>query len=98
MAGKDKAGYNLESQEIQLDKDNEKLYERINSITSTCSKPYFYKILGTLADKNAENARIIYDYIIAEQTELNIKNSTKEAKIKSQFPDRSNKLVRVNNR
>ncbi len=33
-------------------------------------------------DKSEENASIIYDLIIAEQTELNIKDSTKEGKIK----------------
>jgi len=35
-----------------------------------------------LVKKNLENATIICDYIIAEQTEINIKNSTKEEKIK----------------
>ena len=33
-------------------------------------------------ETNSTNAKIIYDYIIAEQTELNIKDSTKEVKIK----------------
>ena len=35
-----------------------------------------------LSKKNLENANIICDYIIAEQTEINIKDSTKEGKIK----------------
>ena len=39
------------------------------------------KILKDLL-KASQNAKIIYDYIIAEQTELNIKDSTKEGKIK----------------
>jgi len=57
---------------------NEKLYDKINSITNSCTKPYFNQILKRLADKNPTNASTIYDYIIAEQTELNIKNSTFE--------------------
>ena len=32
--------------------------------------------------RNTENANILCDYIIAEQTEINIKNSTKESRIK----------------
>ena len=36
---------------------------------------------------NSDNVKIICDYIIAEQNELNIKESTKETKIK--------KLVRL---
>jgi hypothetical protein len=35
-----------------------------------------------LSKKNIENARTICNYIIAEQTEINIKDSTKEGKIK----------------
>lgn len=58
------------------------LYGKIDSITKTCSKLYFNKILKKLADKNQQNATIICDYIISEETELNIKNSTKESRIK----------------
>ena len=65
------------------EKIGNELYNKINSITNTCSKPYFGQILKRLADKNSTNASIIYCYIIAEQTELNIKNSTKEGKIKT---------------
>jgi hypothetical protein len=36
----------------------------------------------TLSKKNIENARTICNYIISEQTEINIKDSTKESKIK----------------
>jgi len=35
-----------------------------------------------MANTNASNAEIICDYIIAEQNEINIKESTKEGKIK----------------
>ena len=58
------------------------LERKIDSITNGLSKPYFNKILKELIKKNLENAIIICDYIIAEQTEINIKNSTKEGKIK----------------
>ncbi len=58
------------------------LYKKIDSITKTCSKLYFNKILKRLAEENQENAIIICDYITAEETELNIKNSTKESRIK----------------
>lgn len=36
-----------------------------------------------MANTNAHNAKILCDYIIAEQDEINIKESTKEGKIKS---------------
>jgi hypothetical protein len=39
-------------------------------------------ILKNLFKDGPNNAITIYDYIIAEQTELNIKDSTKEGKIK----------------
>jgi hypothetical protein len=66
--------------------ENEKhlndLERKLDSITKSLSKPYFNKILKNLLKANHNNATTIYDYIIAEQTELNIKNSTKEGKIK----------------
>ena len=58
------------------------LERKIDSITNGLSRPYFNKILKELVKKNLENAIIICDYIIAEQIEINIKNSTKESKIK----------------
>jgi hypothetical protein len=58
------------------------LERKIDSITNGLSRPYFNKILKELAKKNLENAIIISDYIIAEQIEINIQNSTKESKIK----------------
>ena len=54
----------------------------IDSITKGLSKPYFNKILKELLKRNFDNARIMCDYIIAQQTEINIKDSTKEGKIK----------------
>ncbi|HET9805626.1 MAG TPA: hypothetical protein VFP49_01825, partial [Nitrososphaeraceae archaeon] len=58
------------------------LERKIDSITTGLSRPYFNKILKELVKKHLENASIICDYIIAEQTEINIKDSTKEGKIK----------------
>jgi hypothetical protein len=58
------------------------LLRKVNSITKSCTKLYFNQILHKLAQENPENANIICDYIIAEETELNIKNSTKESRIK----------------
>lgn len=58
------------------------LERKIDYITQGGSKPYFNNALKKLALDNQENASIICDYIIAEQTEINIKESTKEGKIK----------------
>ena len=55
---------------------------KIGSITQSLSKPYFNRILKALATRNFDNARTICSYILAEQTEINIKDSTKEGKIK----------------
>ena len=66
----------------QEEGQQEIISRKINSITKSCSKPYFNTILKKLAVANYENADTICEYIIAEETELNIKNSTKEAKIK----------------
>ena len=57
------------------------LDEKINSI-SQYQKAFIKKRLLRLANESRENAEIICDYIIAEQTEINIKESTKEGKIK----------------
>ena len=59
------------------------LERKIDSVTKTLSKPYFNKILKVLIKFNPANARIIVDYILTEQTEINIKDSTKESKIKT---------------
>jgi hypothetical protein len=54
----------------------------IDQITTGLSRPYFRNILKKLHEKNRENADIICRHILAEQAEINIKNSTKEGKIK----------------
>ncbi len=55
---------------------------RIGAFTNSLSRPYFGKILQKLAQNNSESATTLCDYIQAEQTEFNIKDSTKEGKIK----------------
>ena len=60
----------------------DKLDERIDLITREASKPYFNKVLKKLARKNINNPTVICDYINAELTEINIKQSTMETKIK----------------
>jgi hypothetical protein len=69
-------------EEEEKEKETNLLYRKINFITKDCSKLYFNKILKKLVEKNSDNANIICEYIIAEETELNIKNSTKESRIK----------------
>ena len=54
----------------------------IDQITKELSKPYFRRILTNLGISHAENAETICRYILVEQAEINIKNSTKEGKIK----------------
>jgi predicted S18 family serine protease len=44
--------------------------------------PRISKILNEVLQINKSNAKTIYDYIITEQNEINIKESTKETKIK----------------
>jgi|GEM_PF-1730251 hypothetical protein len=72
----------ISNQEEEKEKETNLLYRKINFITKDCSKLYFNKILKKLVEKNSDNANIICEYIIAEETELNIKNSTKESRIK----------------
>ena len=66
----------------QIKRIDYSLEKKIDIITKSLSRAYYKNILIKLADKNIENANIICDYIIAEQTEINIKNSTKESRIK----------------
>ncbi|MRN41698.1 MAG: hypothetical protein FIO02_11750 [Nitrosopumilales archaeon] len=64
-----------------IDQCNE-LEKKIDSITQYNSKPYFRAALKKLAIVNPENANVICDYLLAEQIDMNIKESTKEGKIK----------------
>ncbi len=56
--------------------------DTIDQIISGLSRPYFNSILKKLQEKNKENADTICKHILTEQAEFNIKNSTKEGKIK----------------
>ncbi|MGB6673495.1 MAG: hypothetical protein WBE34_13770, partial [Candidatus Nitrosopolaris sp.] len=59
----------------------EGLERKINSITEHQRK-YIRNIFLKLAQVNPTNAPILYDYLMAQQNELNIKESTKESTIK----------------
>ena len=57
--------------------DIEELKRKIDTITRY-QKPYISKMLNKLLLENPINAQIICNYIVAEQNEINIKESTKE--------------------
>jgi site-specific recombinase XerD len=59
----------------------EKIKEKIDLICKY-QKPFVKKSLENLLTENIDNTEIICNYIIAEQNEINIKESTKEGKIK----------------
>jgi len=63
-------------------KNNNILFNKIISITKY-QRNYIKTSLDKLAKEDPENINILCDYIIAEQTEINIKKSTKEWKIKN---------------
>ena len=56
---------------------------KINSITSNCSKNYSRNALYNLANRSDANANTICDYLISEESEFNVKPSTKEGKMKT---------------
>ena len=70
------------SQTESNQKNGYSLEKKIDLITKSLSRAYYKNILIKLADRNTENANILCDYITAEQNEINIKNSTKESRIK----------------
>jgi hypothetical protein len=72
----------LTLQDVRLKDQHVELQTKIDSITQYNSKRYFRQALKRLAALNADNANVICDYILAEQTDINIKESTKEGKIK----------------
>ncbi len=58
------------------------LKSKVQAITHGCSKPYFRKALERMMiETNSENCNTICDYIFAEQSEINLKDSTREGKI-----------------
>ena len=56
--------------------------ERKTEIVTKHLKPHVMRVLNAVLQNNPDNTRIICDYIIAEQNEINIKESTRETKIK----------------
>ncbi|HEX5185574.1 MAG TPA: tyrosine-type recombinase/integrase [Nitrososphaeraceae archaeon] len=58
------------------------LEKNIDLITKSLSRPYFNTALKRLQKDNPNNAKLLCDYVFVEQTEFNIKDSTKESKIK----------------
>jgi integrase len=67
----------------QQDHINYELEKKIDYITQSFSQNFLKNKLKNLAQKNPDNANVICDYIIVEQTEFNIKDSTKKGKIKA---------------
>jgi integrase len=59
----------------------EDLQEKIRLITMY-QRPYIANSLKNMAHKSSYNVKVICEYIMAEQNEINIKESTKEGKIK----------------
>ena len=66
---------------IQRQTVKDELKEKVLSICKN-QKHYVQKLLNALLEKSEENALILCDYILAEQNEINLKESTKEGKIK----------------
>jgi hypothetical protein len=67
--------------ESQNRERKEELEKEINLICKH-QKQFIIKSLKKLLENSIENTKITCDYIIAEQNEINIKESTKEGKIK----------------
>jgi len=63
------------------DLENNNPIQRKIEIVTKYLKRYNSRILGEVLLNNPDNANTICDYIIAEQNEINIKESTKETKI-----------------
>jgi hypothetical protein len=64
-----------------LENEMETLQEKIHLITNY-QKRYIVNSLKRMAEKSASNVKVICEYIMAEQNEINLKESTKEGKIK----------------
>jgi len=70
-----------EANSILQNKEKEEIEKEIDLICKH-QKQFIITSLNKLREKSSENTKIICDYIIAEQNEINIKESTKEGKIK----------------
>lgn len=62
---------------LNIKNENEVLSQKAESMV-ILQRPYIKKILRDLAVTNSENATLICDYIIEEQTQFDIKESTRE--------------------
>ena len=71
----------LKSSEIKTNVISSQVVKIINSLTHD-QPNYIIRLYKEMAKSNPDNAAVIYDYITAEQTEINIKESTKGDKIK----------------
>jgi site-specific recombinase XerD len=67
--------------EVDIEGGVEDLQEKIHLIT-IYQRPYIANSLKNMAQKSSYNVKVICEYIMAEQNEINIKESTKEGKIK----------------
>lgn len=72
----------INSDNLIIITNNNQIETKINSITKSC-KHFIKNLLKDLLKKHPENTNIICDYIIAEQIEFNIKESSKIGKIKA---------------
>ena len=83
--------------------NNDFIIQRINEIT-LYQRTYIRTIFNKLAELNKDNAKSIYEYIVNEQNTFNIKESTKEGKIKvlvwlsNHFQDKKKFIDMKNNR
>jgi integrase len=66
---------------VPISEENLDLERKIDTIT-TYQKPYTKKILIVMARANPHNALTVFNYIVAQKNELNIKESTVEGIIK----------------
>ena len=81
MEGKEQLNFlTTTSTEKQQDHINDELEKKIGYITQSFSQNFLKNKLKNLARKNPDNANIICDYIIVEQTEFNIKIPQKRAR------------------
>jgi site-specific recombinase XerD len=71
----------LQTEGKVLENEIESLEEKIQLITNY-QKPFIANSLKRMAHESPRNVKVICEYIIAEQNEINIKESTKEGKIK----------------
>jgi hypothetical protein len=71
----------LQSEGKIPENEMETLEEKIHLI-SRYQKPYIANSLKKMAQESPSNVKVICDYIIVEQNEIDIKESTKEGKIK----------------